>query len=165
MSRRPECNCTCRFCKEEQDCGKCEWWDVKRCHWTILLEVHDAREKAETELARLTDRVKETLTVINGTRVQTRIDPNHNWISASAFLDQIYSYLSKGLKKQSYWLAEHPNSKTPLYRVETPVDGFIVTTDVHSALRFPTCEACESWIRANPSPKFVAREHMDVEPK
>lgn len=68
----------------------------------------------------------------------------------------------------TFWLAEHP--MLPLYRAAKPVvtgklgDKFnLLTNDVNLALQFPTATACEAWIRDNPHPRFVAREHKTVE--
>lgn len=68
----------------------------------------------------------------------------------------------------TFWLAEHP--MFPLYRAIKPVatgklgDKFnLLTNNVKLALRFSSLAECERWIMANPHPRFVPREHMDME--
>jgi hypothetical protein len=62
------------------------------------------------------------------------------------------------------WIPEHP--RIALYRAKVPTyEGKLgelenlVTADASAALQFATKEECEAWIRANPHPIFVAREH------
>lgn len=70
---------------------------------------------------------------------------------------------------RAFWVPEVPPGKQyglAMYLAREPEavgmlgeQRMLVTTDIHAALQFATREECESWIRANPVPVFVAVEH------
>lgn len=68
----------------------------------------------------------------------------------------------------AFWVPEHPQVHMYRAREPQPVGKLgegrdLLTATIHEALWFTDQAACEAWIATNPTPAFVAREHMIVD--